>query len=99
MDIHVGSIPFKLKEQELRELFEKYGTVKTVTLIKNKMTGQNKGFAFVNMPDPEQVRVAVFELDGSELMDRKIEVSVSKKKEEDKKPSKKQFFKGNRKDK
>jgi RNA recognition motif-containing protein len=99
MDIYVGSIPFKLKESELRELFEKYGTVKTVTLIKNKMTGQNKGFAFVNMPDPEQVRKAVFELNGIELMERRIEVSVSEKKDETKKQPKKKVFAKARRDK
>jgi RNA recognition motif-containing protein len=91
MDIFVGSIPFKLKEDELRELFEKYGKVTTVSIIKNKMTGQNKGFAFVDMPDGEAVRRAVFELNGYELMGRNIVVSLSEKKEAKKDPPKGKF--------
>jgi RNA recognition motif-containing protein len=93
MDIFVGSIPFKLKENELRELFEKYGEVTTVNIIKNKMTGQNKGFAFVDMPDGEAVRKAIFELNGYEIMGRNLVVSLSEKKEE-KKPAPKGRFKG-----
>lgn len=81
MDIFVGSIPFKLKEKELRELFEKFGEVTSVKIVKSKVTRQNKGFAFVEMPDEDEVRKAIFELNGKELMGRTLEVSISEKKD------------------
>lgn len=81
MDIFVGSIPFKLKEKELRALFEKYGEVTSVKIVKDKATRQNKGFGFVDMPDEDAIRNAIHELNGTELMGREIEVSLSAKKE------------------
>lgn len=81
MDIFVGSIPFKLKEKELRALFEKFGEVTSVKIVKDKVTRQNKGFGFVEMPDEDAVRNAIHELNGTELMGREIEVSLSEKKE------------------
>ncbi len=81
MDIFVGSIPFKLKEKDLRALFEKYGEVTSVKIVKDKATRQNKGFGFVDMPDEDAVRNAIHELNGTELMGRTLEVSVSAKKE------------------
>lgn len=81
MDIFVGSIPFKLKENDLRALFEKYGEVTSVKIVKDKVTRQNKGFAFVDMPDEDAVRNAIHELNGTELMGRTLEVGISAKKE------------------
>lgn len=81
MDIFVGSIPFKLKEKELRAIFEKYGEVESVKIVKSKVTRQNKGFGFVSMPDEDAVRMAIHELNRTELMGREIEVSISEKKE------------------
>jgi RNA recognition motif-containing protein len=84
MDIFVGSIPFKIKEKELKELFEKFGEVTSVKIVKNKATRQNKGFAFVDMPNEEEVRKAIFELNGLEIMGRNLEVSISEKKDKSK---------------
>ena len=80
MDIFVGSIPFKLKEKELRELFEKYGEVTSLRIVKDKFTRQNKGFGFVEMMDEDAVRNAIHELHGTELMGRILEVTISEKK-------------------
>jgi RNA recognition motif-containing protein len=84
MDIFVGSIPFKLKEKELKELFEKFGEVTSVKIVKSKVTRQNKGFAFVDMPNEEEIRKAIFELNGLEIMGRNLEVSISEKKDKSK---------------
>ena len=77
MDIFVGSLPFKLKETQLRELFEKYGEVTSVKIIIDNITRQNKGFGFVEMPDEKQAYKAIKELNGSELDGRAIIVSKS----------------------
>lgn len=75
MDIYVGSIPFKLKEAELRTIFEKYGAVNNVKIVIDKITRQNKGFAFVEMANDRDGYDAISELDGTELQGRKIIVS------------------------
>jgi RNA recognition motif-containing protein len=51
MDIYISNLPFKLKETQLRELFEQYGQVTSVKIIVDNITRQNKGFGFVAMPD------------------------------------------------
>ena len=80
MDIFVGSLPFKLKEKDLIELFEKFGTVESAKIVIDKITRQNKGFGFVVMPDDKEALAAIKALDKSELMGRTIEVSKSEKK-------------------
>lgn len=77
MDIFVGSLPFKLKEKELREIFEKFGEVASVTIIIDKRTRQNKGYGFVQMPDEKKAIEAIQSLNGTEVMGRTIIVSRS----------------------
>jgi RNA recognition motif-containing protein len=84
MDIFVGSLPFKLKESQLRELFESYGEVSSVTIIIDNITRQNKGFGFVQMPDDRQAQKAIKELNGSEISGRTIIVSKSEGKKDTK---------------
>lgn len=81
MDIFVGSLSFKLKESELREAFEKYGEVSSAKIIIDKITRQSKGFGFIEMPDEEQARLAISELNGLEMYGRPLVVNESQKKE------------------
>ncbi|MFN0275992.1 MAG: RNA recognition motif domain-containing protein [Chitinophagales bacterium] len=81
MDIYVGSIPFKMKETELKQIFEKHGAVDSVKIIIDKITRQNKGFAFVSMPEDEEAQNAIKALHGTELLGRKIIVTEAKGKE------------------
>lgn len=83
MNIFVGSLPFKLEEDELREFFEEYGEVSSVKIITDKFTGRSKGFGFVEMPDDEQAAKAIEELNGSEIGGRSVVVN----KAEDKRDS------------
>ncbi|HEV7347133.1 RNA-binding protein [Telluribacter sp.] len=82
MDIFVGSLPFKIKERELQEIFEKYGEVLSVKIIIDHETRQNKGFGFVKMPDENQARHAIAELNGVEIEGRALVVNESKFKKE-----------------
>lgn len=82
MDIFVGSLPFKLEEAELRGLFEEHGTVNSVKIIVDKMTRQNKGFGFVEMPDEEEGQKAIAALNGAEVMGRTIVVNKAEPKKE-----------------
>jgi RNA recognition motif-containing protein len=81
MDIYVGSLPFKMKEAELREIFEKYGEVSSAKIIIDKMTRQSKGFGFVEMPDAAQAKDAISNLNGQEVMGRELVVNESQKTE------------------
>ena len=51
MDIYVGNIPWKVDDDELKELFSQYGEVESATVIKYKDTNRSKGFGFVEMDD------------------------------------------------
>lgn len=82
MDLFVGSIPFKLKENQLKELFEKYGEVTSAKIVINKMTRQNAGYAFVVMPNDDQARAAIEGLNGHEIEGRVLVVNKSVPKEE-----------------
>lgn len=81
MDIYVGSLPFKMKEEDLREIFEKYGEVSSAKIIIDKMTRQSKGFGFVEMPDETAARDAIAKLHGQEVMGRALIVNESQKTE------------------
>lgn len=75
MNIFVGSLPFKLEEDELRSQFEKYGAVSSVKIITDKFSGRSKGFGFVEMPNDEEAAKAIDSLNGSEVGGRKIVVN------------------------
>lgn len=81
MDIYVGSLPFKLKEGELSEIFEKFGEVASAKIIIDKITRQSKGFGFVEMPDDNQAKEAISNLNGFEVMGRALVVNESQKTE------------------
>ena len=78
MNIFVGSLPFNLQEEELKEQFEKFGTVDSVKIISDKYSGRSKGFGFVEMPDDEAAKKAVTQLNGSQVMGRSIVVNEAR---------------------
>ena len=83
MNIFVGSLPYRLEEADLKELFEAYGEVSSVKLISDRETGRSKGFGFVEMPDDEAAQKAIAGLNGAEVSGRSIAVSQA----EERKPS------------
>jgi RNA recognition motif-containing protein len=82
MNIFVGSLPFRLEEARLKDLFEEFGEVASVKIITDKYSGRSKGFGFVEMPDDEQAQKAIDGLNGSEIEGRAIVVN----KAEERKP-------------
>ncbi|HCX99842.1 MAG TPA: RNA-binding protein [Bacteroidales bacterium] len=75
MNIFCGSLPFRLQESELKEFFEEYGEVSAARIITDKFSGRSKGFGFIEMPDDEQAKKAIEELDGAEVDGRTIVVN------------------------
>ena len=90
MNIFVGSLPFSIKETELKEFFEEYGEVSSVKIITDKFSGRSKGFGFIEMPDDESAQKAINELNGAEVAGRKIVVN----KAEEKKDGPRRDFRG-----
>ena len=90
MKIFVGSLSFKLDESELKEIFEEYGEVTSVKIITDRDSGRSKGFAFIEMPDDEQAKKAIGELNGAEINGRAVVVNEA----EDRRDNKKGDFKG-----
>ena len=80
MKIFVASLPFKLEENDIRETFEEYGEVSSVKLVLDKETGRKKGFGFVEMPDDEQAKKAIQDLNGLEIYGRAIAVTQAEEK-------------------
>ncbi len=75
MNIYVGNLSRDVTEDQLRQAFEAYGEVKTVSIIKDKLTGEPRGFGFVEMPSKEQAAAALQELDGKDLGGRALKVN------------------------
>jgi cold-inducible RNA-binding protein len=82
MNIYVGNIAFDASEDELRALFASYGEVTNVNLLKDKFTGQPRGFGFVDMALDAEAQKAIHELNGRELRGRKLTVNQARPREE-----------------
>jgi RNA recognition motif-containing protein len=82
MNIYVGNLPFSVTEDEVREQFAAFGQVDSVTLIKDKFTGQMRGFGFVEMPNPAEAQKAITGLNGKDLKGRALAVNPARPREE-----------------
>ncbi len=82
MNIYAGNIPRETSEAELREAFEKFGKVTSVTMIRDKYTNVFKGFAFIEMPDKAEAEKAIENMDGTMFSGRPLSVNPAKPKTE-----------------
>ncbi len=82
MNIYCGNLSFSATEEELRSLFEGYGKVDSVAVIKDKMTGQSRGFAFVEMPNESEAQAAITALNGKDFKNRNLVVNAARPREE-----------------
>jgi len=82
VNIYVGNLPYKIADTDLSELFGAYGEVSSVSLVKDKMTGQSKGFGFVEMPDAAAASAAIQGLNEKPVQGRNIKVNEAKPRED-----------------
>lgn len=75
--IYVGNLSYGVTEQDLNQLFSKYGVVKQVSLIMDRETGRSKGFAFVTFETAESAQASL-QLDNNEIDGRKVRVNLAK---------------------
>ncbi|MBP6868751.1 MAG: RNA-binding protein [Candidatus Pacebacteria bacterium] len=76
--LYVGGIPYRTTEDEMRTAFEEAGTVTSVSIISDRMTGRSRGFGFVEMADEAQAQAAVDRWDGKEFDGRTLSVSFAR---------------------
>ena len=81
MNLYVGNLPYKITEDQLQAAFEEFGRVASCTIIKDKVTGQSKGFGFLEMPERSEAEAAISSLNGRDLMGRKINVNEARPRE------------------
>ena len=78
MNIYVGNLSFSVSETDLREAFTAYGQVATSSIIKDKFSGESRGFGFVEMPTKEEAEKAIAALNGKDLKGRTMTVNEAK---------------------
>lgn len=78
MNIYIGNLNYKVREEDLKQVFEEYGEVTSAKIVKDRDTGRAKGFAFVEMPDDAEARKAIEELDQAEFQGRQMVVKEAR---------------------
>jgi RNA recognition motif-containing protein len=75
MKIYVGNLSYQTTEETIRQTFEGMGQITSVSIIKDKYSGQSRGFAFVEMADQTEGQTAIKTLNGKELDGQQIKVN------------------------
>jgi len=78
MNIYVGNISRTATEQDLKEAFEAFGAVQSVAIIKDKFSGESRGFGFVEMPNKEEGDKAISGLNGKDVKGRTLTVNEAR---------------------
>ena len=78
INIYVGNLSSSTTENELRAKFEKFGKVSSVKIIIDKLTGESKGFAFVEMPNKSEGEQAIIGLNKQELNGKMLNVNEAR---------------------
>ena len=76
--LYVGNLPYETSETDIQTLFETVGAVSSINLVRDRATGQARGFAFVEMSDTEGARRAISELDRHQYGGRSLTVNEAK---------------------
>jgi RNA recognition motif-containing protein len=80
--LYVGNLSYSATEEELQELFSQAGTVKSVTIVKDRETGRARGFAFVEMGTDAEAQQAINLLNGTNFMERALKINVARPRED-----------------
>ncbi len=80
MKIYVGNLSYDVAESDLEQAFGEFGQVTSVNILKDRRTGESKGFGFVEMAEVSEGQAAIKEMNGKELMGRELKVDQAKEK-------------------
>jgi RNA recognition motif-containing protein len=78
MNIYVGNLSYDATDVTIREAFESFGQVTSARVIKDKYTGQSRGFGFVEMSLQSQAQTAIKSLNGKEVLGKPISVNEAR---------------------
>ena len=87
MNIYVGNMSNEVTEEDLRLAFEPFGQVESAAIIKDKYSGQSKGFGFVEMPSKAEAQSAIDGLNGTELKGRTLNMNEARPRNESRRGS------------
>lgn len=82
MNIYVGNLSRAVSEEELRRAFESFGKVDSATLIKDRFSGEPRGFGFVDMPVQAEAEAAMTGLNGKELQGQALVINEARPRKE-----------------
>jgi RNA recognition motif-containing protein len=78
MNIYVGNLSRDVTDDDLRQAFEAFGQVESANVIKERFTGESRGFGFVEMPSKNEAQKAIEEMNGKDLQGRIINVNEAR---------------------
>lgn len=78
MNIYVGNLSPQATEDDLKKAFEAFGQVESTNIIKDKFSGESRGFGFVQMPSKQEAQKAIEQLNQTDLMGRTINVNEAR---------------------
>jgi RNA recognition motif-containing protein len=78
MNIYVGNLSFEVADDDLRQLFSAYGEVESASVVKDRFSGESRGFGFVEMPARKDADAAIAALNGTDVKGRTITVNEAK---------------------
>lgn len=78
MNIYVGNLSFQTTDEEIRQAFEAHGEVSSVNIIRDKFSGESRGFGFVEMPSDDEAQAAIANLNGTELSGRALNINQAR---------------------
>jgi RNA recognition motif-containing protein len=77
-NIYVGNLAYRATEQEIRDAFSRFGQVDSVQIVKDRDTGRSRGFAFVEMPNADEAREAIEQLDSTDIAGRQVKINEAR---------------------
>jgi RNA recognition motif-containing protein len=78
MNIYVGNLSNDATDETIREAFESFGQVASARIIKDKYSGQSRGFGFVEMAEQAQAQAAIRSLNGKDILGKEVSVSEAR---------------------
>jgi len=78
MNIYIGNLSRDVSEEDLKEAFEAFGQIATVNIIKDKFSGEPRGFGFVEMPSKAEAQSAIDGLNGQDLKGQSLNVNEAR---------------------
>ena len=78
MNIYIGNLSFEESAENLRQAFEAFGQVSSARIVKDKYSGQSRGFGFVVMLEQTQAQAAIKSLNGKELLGKQMSVNEAR---------------------